>query len=51
MILQPFWPLILTSQITVGINLALTDLRLKLFFVEWIMLLDICWKVYEIADC
>ena len=46
-----FWPLILTSQITVGINLALIHQRLKTLFVEWIMSLDICWKVYEIEDC
>ena len=52
MILQAFWPLnTLTSKITVGINLALILQRLKVLFVEWIMSLDICWKLYEIEDC
>ena len=50
-ILQAFWPLNLTKQVTVGIDIALIHRRLKLLFIEWIMSLDICWKVYEIVDC
>ena len=34
-----------------GHKFGLIHQRLKVLFVEWIMSLDICWKVYEIADC